>query len=465
MRKKFKPSDVGSYVLFKGYDDGVTDPLFQAGERIRLTAVYVDTSNSSGFTAASGRLSDKGIRLLDTVFENEISECDDQTPFENEVDSPIEIEGEPKAKKARGTLKVEKAEKTEKPAKVEKVKAEKVKAVLAVIESTPGVEPVVEPVALVPVTDTVTDDDAVVGAPAQALANAILGVEAPIPAVAPQAPIGDELRSIREAAEVEDDKNAIVESSPAVLAALESTGQDALLAASALLAQAEQGYFTLGGVLHYIERTGAYKPDVPGVDQPGRHRSFIKYCEIELGFSHRRAKYLMTIYRVFTKRGLDETRLATIGWAKAKELMALKDSPELVDDFDELVEFAETHTREELTAHCKGIVSGRENTSVAVMGDNAKVPGFTVRGEEAALFRAALTTAGPRAGVSVPAEDMSAEQSGTVIRFIVAEWAALSDGTVPPLLMELQRLERVYDVKVTATPLEDEETEQVHTTA
>jgi hypothetical protein len=115
--------------------------------------------------------------------------------------------------------------------------------------------------------------------------------------------------------------------------------KDALEAAKELVARAEETEFTLGGVLAHILREGIHRK----LGYDGK-RGFEDYIEKELGVKYRKARYLINIYEYFTALGVDENKLGAMGWSKAKELVNVATK----ENFEELVEFANEHTRDEL---------------------------------------------------------------------------------------------------------------------
>lgn len=127
----------------------------------------------------------------------------------------------------------------------------------------------------------------------------------------------------------------------------------ALEAAKVLVNRSEQTDFTLGGVLHNIYVTGAFK--TLGYD--GK-RGFSDYVERELGVQYRKARYLISIYttfaQVFRAKGITEEDLLKIGWSKAKELARVP-VDKLVADYDVLIAMAvsKEKSRDELIEHIK----------------------------------------------------------------------------------------------------------------
>ncbi len=96
--------------------------------------------------------------------------------------------------------------------------------------------------------------------------------------------------------------------------------------------------------VHARRRPLAYRPRRhPQASRLFGKRGFEDYIEKELGVKYRKARYLINIYDYFTALGIDETKLGQMGWSKAKELVGKATK----ENFDELVEFANNHTRDE----------------------------------------------------------------------------------------------------------------------
>ncbi|KRW94277.1 hypothetical protein [Paracoccus sp. MKU1] len=143
--------------------------------------------------------------------------------------------------------------------------------------------------------------------------------------------------------------------------------QDAVDAAIQLNESIERTYYMLGGVLAHIDETGIYK----------RHgyegkKGFEEFCQQTVGIAYRKARYLIDIYVTFRKIGFDESRLAQIGWSKAKELARI-DAARLEADIDGLLEYAASNTREQLINHIK------ENYEVATRAETVKTTTFSFR--------------------------------------------------------------------------------------
>jgi len=483
---------IGKYVQFTGYVDLTMDPLLEVGERLRIFGFYEpnDPSQPMGFKAHSDRFGpdEKGVieRISDPVFPKEFVLSSDQTPFASEEEFPIQIEGEDKVKKA-AKPKAEKVKAATKP------KAGKAKAAEPVVTPEPELaletpvaapEPAVtvEPVAAeVPVAEpeaipvqeiseepTVDAEVETVNTPTNVidnesermtngnsepkstwtLADVVLGEEADIPVEVPEPPDTTDA--------VKDEGGVYVQPIDAVRAALESG--DMLNAAIKTHQDIELQFYTLGGILYEIERTGSYKEE----DKYKGAEGFVKFCDEAVGCSYRRAMYLIKLYKRIQVLGLDYTKLAKVGWSKATKFLDLND--ELLKlNYDELCEIGAQLSRPNLVVEIGRIKAGgvTEDEQVAKF----KVA-FTVTGDEAALFKGALETAAPKAGVDALVENFTREQIVMVFKYIVNDWASLANsGVVRPLADQIREIELIHDVRITAVPMsevEDEDQETVN---
>lgn len=223
---------------------------------------------------------------------------------------------------------------------------------------------------------------------------------------------------------VEEDGGVRVSDSDAVARILSE--QDALDAAKALVTQAEETYFTLGGVLAHIYYEGIFK----AVGFTGK-RGFADYVEQELGVQYRKAMYLIDIYVTFRKLGVDERRLTQIGWSKAKELTKFA-TPE---NFDELVDMAGDKTREELVQHLRTTMVDAET------GNSERVQRSVYK---FVMFGDAITTV---ASALTEAQQMSnSDKPEVALEYICAEWLSMTAGIEVPLEDEIRRIEAKYGV-------------------
>lgn len=207
---------------------------------------------------------------------------------------------------------------------------------------------------------------------------------------------------------------------------------DALTAAKQLVQQQEETYFALGGVLNHIYTEGTFK--LAGYE--GK-RGFETYVETELGIAYRKAMYLISIYTYFRSLGVDEKRLAEIGWSKAKELVGVA-TPET---FDEYVNFAADHSREELKAH---IASGSTSTGDGTGSTQIEKKRFTfvLHGDAAAGVERALNAA------QAEIEGDPANKLSMAFEMIVTEWAMTKEGVEVSLEDALVAVENRFGIRL-----------------
>ena len=207
---------------------------------------------------------------------------------------------------------------------------------------------------------------------------------------------------------------------------------DALTAAKQLVQQQEETYFALGGVLNHIYTEGTFK--LAGYE--GK-RGFETYVETELGVAYRKAMYLIGIYTYFRSLGVDEKRLAEIGWSKAKELVGVA-TPETFDDY---VNFAADHSREELKAH---IASGSTSAGDGTASTQVEKKRFTfvLHGDAAVGVERALGAA------QAEIEGEPANKLSMAFEMIVTEWAMTKEGVEVSLEDALVAIETRFGVRL-----------------
>lgn len=349
--------------VFKGYSDTSmteADQILKVGDRVRIYSVDGDAIAAVPIVAAG-----EDARDGDTVYPDEImtvEEWDAQVTAEKQGDTgqtadPEVVSDEEAAaapNKGKGKAK-------------EAVKAKAKKQA----EAAPAAE-----------------------TPAPAKAKGKAKTEAPAPAPVQTAPT-------TAPDEVEVAHTASV---AAILAE-----QDALAAAQYLVNRAEETDFTLGGVLADIQRTGVYQT----LGFTGK-RGFEDYIEQKLGLKYRKARYLISIYEYFATMGIDEAKLAAMGWSKAKELVGKVKS---IEEFDAAAEFAVSHTRDELIEHLR--------TSTVDAGDGSETgPTAKLVKRTFALYEdQAQTVATALAAAKAQAET---DSDSVALEYICAEWSNLS---------------------------------------
>lgn len=210
-----------------------------------------------------------------------------------------------------------------------------------------------------------------------------------------------------------EDETVVLKDTKGVKAALKKG--NILKTAQNLVAQAEETYFILGGILAHIYYEKSYLKLTDEEQHPiySGNKGFALYVADELGIEYRKAMYLINIYTHFSNLGVDEKQLATIGWSKAKELVGITTA----DNMEELIEFAEGHSRNELVDHIKETyVTDGSGTS----GGKAKMVTFkfTLFEDKASVLEAALTAAMEAAELDTYDEALD---------YIVSEWMATHD--------------------------------------
>jgi len=199
----------------------------------------------------------------------------------------------------------------------------------------------------------------------------------------------------------------------------------ALEAAKLLVNRSEQTDFTLGGVLHNIYVTGAFKT----IGYDGK-RGFSDYVETELGVQYRKARYLISIYttfaQVFRAKGITEDDLLKLGWAKAKELARVPVN-KLVEDYDKLIAMAvdKEKSRDQLTSYIK------ENYEVVQREETAKAITFTFRlvADAAEMVKGGIDKAKKLVG-----EDADENKA---LEYIVGDWLNTAEGQATMTLQSL----------------------------
>lgn len=394
---------VGKVVEFRGYSEAGIEAIFQPGQHIRIEK-YNPMDGGMTASAVDGEQSD-------TVFLDEV------IPPVAEVDEPAdtqEVETPVAAKKPR------KSKAVAKPKKVVAAKAAKTAAPKAKAKAR-AKNPTVEITEFkVRLEDSEPDMLDVLAGNEFIPSDGELVAEPPVTTVTAVSDKG---------------VSTAVMDSQRVSAILHE--QDALDAAKALVAQAEETYFTLGGVLAHIYYEGIYKT----VGYDGK-RGFADYIDRELGIHYRKAMYLIDIYVKFRAIGIDEHRLTQIGWSKAKEI---KDYA-TPDNFDELLELAQTKSRTELIEHM-------QRTFVA---DGTGTPGrlsklklhFSLFADQAETVTRALDAAKERAGN---------DDVNQALEFICAEWLSITDGIDVSLEDATRHLELKYGVRLVPQSTVDSE--------
>lgn len=389
-QKNPTPSEIqaGAYFQFAGYDEASGDtPILKEGEIIQVSSY----STENGIIARSLLTNAE-----DNVFETEVVFAD-QADIDAALASVAGTAGEEAPAETQEATTEETTEeapadaKADKPAKAAKAdkaaKANKAKSTHKTNQQKR--EEVKDAVAENPVTDTAV-------APGSAESMRALT-------------IGTNSRSVQDI--------------------LQMGGDEILGAAEDLYEQAETAYFTLGGVLAHVYSENLHKR--LGFD--GK-RSFARYVEERLGMDYRKAMYWIDIYTGFSKLGISEDRLAGIGWSKAKEIIKVADKARA----EELIEFAQEHTRAELIEQVKtdNVEAGDGSGTTRMKMTTFK---FVVSEAAGVNINAALTSAANQCG---------SDKLGDQFEFIVGEWRTMQEGIDVPVEEAIALLEAKYGVSL-----------------
>lgn len=204
-------------------------------------------------------------------------------------------------------------------------------------------------------------------------------------------------------------------------------GDAVLEAAVNLVEQKSHNDYQLGGVLSHIYAGGLFKR----LGYDGK-RAFANYLDEKLGMQYRKAMYLIDFYETCTRLGVSEERLATIGWSKAKEFL----SAATPDNIDTLIEYASTHTRNEIVDFVKSEMVDASDGSNRV--EMVKY-NFSVTAEAAANINAALALA---------KSQCNSEKVGDQFEYIAGEWRQMNTGIEVPVEDAIAILEAKYGIKL-----------------
>lgn len=164
--------------------------------------------------------------------------------------------------------------------------------------------------------------------------------------------------------------------------------------------------------------------------------NFEAYCDMELDFQYRKAKYLVEIWDKVKTFNIDQKRLEAIGWTKLRELVKVMDA----ENVEEWLERAESSSYRELhTTISTRIGSGEDVNQITT---------FKLRMDagEAAIIMEALDAA-----KSMLSSDK--ENTTLALQMICQDWME-AHGHSPektPLAVHVAYLEKIYGIKVTVT--------------
>ncbi len=192
---------------------------------------------------------------------------------------------------------------------------------------------------------------------------------------------------------------------PVVQAAIEEH-QGALNAAAALVDRVEDTYWTLAGVLYEIDDKGLYRD--------ADCRDFKEYAERELGIGYQKARQFVQIYRTFRKLDINHERLALIGWTKVRDVGRLVGNNGLGEYMDEIMAYAEAHSRADTVGHIK-------STYIPASAERVREIRFVVRatGDVADVIERAMTRARSL---------VDEGNNGKAFEYICGEWSNLTEG-------------------------------------
>lgn len=164
--------------------------------------------------------------------------------------------------------------------------------------------------------------------------------------------------------------------------------------------------------------------------------NFEAYCDMELDFQYRKAKYLVEIWDKVKSFNIDQKRLEAIGWTKLRELVKVMDA----ENVEEWLGRAESSSYRELhTTISTRVGSGEAPDQITT---------FKLRMDagEAAIIIEALDAA-----KSMLSGDK--ENTTLALQMICQDWME-AHGHSPektPLAVHVAYLEKIYGIKITVT--------------
>lgn len=191
---------------------------------------------------------------------------------------------------------------------------------------------------------------------------------------------------------------------------MQDTGQSLLGMFNHAPIEAEQ---VIKEARRHANRRGASELILAGalarLEREGGKQAFTESVEADLGVKYRKARYLIAVHDHFAGLGIDEQRLASMGWSKAKELVGIATR----ENFDELADFAEVNKRTTLIAH----LNANYGRLGSVAKSRARTGGrmsFGLLPAQAEVVRRALDMAKAKAGT---------DDAGEALAFICAAWS------------------------------------------
>ncbi len=199
---------------------------------------------------------------------------------------------------------------------------------------------------------------------------------------------------------------------------------DALTAVRALINQAGQTDYILGGVLAHIESKKIHETIVDDEGNQVYHAAtgFAAYIKKELDVDYRKARYLVGWYSSFSRAGITEKQVAGLGWAKAKELIAVANN--LPDEVAEWLETAKECNTKELNAKVTkrlaevGALSHGRGAGASTTLTSFNFKAFSDQGD---MITTAIETARQALSTGEEGEEIS---MGQCLAHICQEWLA-----------------------------------------
>jgi hypothetical protein len=225
-------------------------------------------------------------------------------------------------------------------------------------------------------------------------------------------------------------------------------GQDALRAAKVLALQAEETFYSLGGVLSHVYSEGLFKTiqNEDGTLKYDGKRGFAEYMLGELNIQYRKGMYLIDIYAVCRKLDISEQRVAEIGWSKMKEISNKLDAV----NAEELLDYARDHNREELVAHVRTTyVSGEEAAEPRVAKTRLT---FSLFADQTETVQRAMEAAKTQVG-----GDATPEQA---LVLITAEWSQLTESVEISLEEALRSLNARFGTNFGESPVAETDADE-----
>lgn len=225
---------------------------------------------------------------------------------------------------------------------------------------------------------------------------------------------------------------------------------DPLAAAKALAKQAENLFYTMGGVLSHIKRGALHEQitDSKGKQLYSGRSGFVEYVEAELpDVDYRTVSYWIGIYDKVTEYGIDESELVGLGWSKIRTVLpVMTDAKTARAALKEVGKKGMTRTKlEEYVQKRKQVISGGGKTTKTTKGEAAETIDkyefkMTLHGEQGGSVKEILE------GVVEDREEVAT--TSAALHAIVIEWSAMQEDSNVDLNAILGHLEEQYGVDI-----------------